>query len=57
MVKSFKKIFFDIEILRNIFFVFVFQTKAKRNKVFFQRGNKKLTDRSQKKRNVDIPTP
>ena len=53
-VNSFKKIFFDIEILRNVFFVFVFQTKTKQ--VFFQRGNKKQTVRSQKKRNVDIPS-
>ena len=56
LIKSLKKSFFDMEILRNVFFVFVFQTKTKRNKVFFQRGNKKRTVRSQKKRNVDIPT-
>ena len=36
LIKSLKKIFFDIEILRNVFFVFVFQTKLKWNEVFFR---------------------
>ena len=36
LIKSLKKSFFDMEILRNVFFVFVFQTKTKRNKVFFR---------------------
>ena len=35
----------------------VFQTKTKQNKVFFRGAKKKRNVRSQKKQNVDIPSP
>ena len=48
LVNSLKKIFFDIEIFRNVFLFFYFKQKRNETKFFFQRGNKKRTVRSQK---------
>ena len=45
---------FDMEILKN-FFLLLFQTKTKRNEVFF-RGGGKTKSSITKKRNVDIPS-
>ena len=47
LVNSLKKSF-SISKYLETFFCFSIQTKTKRNKVFFQRGNKKRTVRSQK---------
>jgi hypothetical protein len=47
-----KNFFFDIEILKNVWIFLVYQTKAKRNELFFRVATKKRSVRSQKNKTL-----